>query len=293
MQSRRMFLEAMAAACGSATLLAARDFPNVKLGAQTNAWPINPADLSTFFAVLDKIKAYRFDGFETGFANLRSQFQSPAETKQRIEATHLQFFGIHIFLAHYDPDTHIAPPSLYEDVARGGAALGAQRLILSGAPVSNESGLDQDALKQKIDALNRAGHFAKSAGLRLVAYHNHAPEFAHDGAEILALMRETDPNDVGFLLDAGHAYEAGAEIPEFFSQHHQRIIGLHLRDYKNGEQIPLGSGTFPLQGLAAAIERVKWQGWILCEEERLKGKPGDAAMRPARDALFRVFRGES
>ncbi|SRR5579884_3671587 len=292
MHSRRVFLQTMAAVSG-ATALRARDFPNVKLGAQTNAWPVNPADLSTFFAVLDKIKAYGFDGFETGFANLRSRFQSPQETKQRIEATQLQFFGIHIFLPHYDPDTHIAPASLYEEVARGGSALGAQRLILSGAPVSNESGLDEPALTRKIAALNRAGRFAQSVGMRMAAYHNHAPEFARNGAEIVALMRETDPAAVGFLLDAGHAYEAGTDVPDFFSRHHQRIIGLHLRDYKSGEQVPLGSGTFPLQQLASAIERARWQGWILCEEERLKSKPGDAAMRPARDALFRVFRGEA
>ena len=292
MHSRRTFLQAIAATSTGAALLAS-DFSNVKLGAQTNAWPINPADLSTFFAILDKIKAYKFDGFETGFANLRSQFQSPEQTRQRIEATRLQFFGVHIFLPQYDPGTHIAPASLYEDVAGGGAALGAQRLILSGAPVSNGSGLDQPALKRKVDGLNRAGHFAKSAGLRMVAYHNHAPEFAHNGAEILALMRDTDPDDVGFLLDAGHAYEAGADIPEFFNRNRQRIIGLHLRDYKNGEQVPLGSGAFPLQEVAAVIERTQWQGWILCEEERPKSKPGDAAMHPARDALFRVFRGES
>jgi sugar phosphate isomerase/epimerase len=291
MHSRRTFLQL--AAAGPAAALMARDFASVKLGAQTNAWPIKPGDLSAFFDVLNKIKGFGFQGFETGFANLRSQFNSPEETKRRIAATQLEFFGIHIFLTQYDPETHIAPPDLYEPVARGGASLGAQRLILSGAPASNESGLDQGALSKKVAALNQAGQYAKSVGLRLAAYHNHAPEFAHEGAEITALMRDTDSAAVGFLLDAGHAYEAGADIPEFFSRHHQRIIGLHLRDYKNGEQVPLGSGTFPLQELASAIQRSNWQGWILCEEERLKGKPGDTAMRPARDALFHVFRGES
>lgn len=287
MQSRRTFLQTVAAAA-SVTSMLAPDLSNVKLGAQTNAWPIKAGDLTTFFDVLGKIEAYGFQGFETGYANLRGQFESPGETRSRIEATKLEFFGIHIFQQQYDPETHIASASLYEEVARGGAKLGAQRLILSGAPVSNEA-----TTAKKVEALNRAGHFAKNVGLRLTAYHNHAPEFANGGAEIIALMRDTDPAAVGFLLDAGHAYEAGANIPEFFSQHHQRIIGLHLRDYKNGEQTPLGSGTFPLRELAAAIERLNWQGWILCEEERLTGKPGDAAMRPARDALFRVFRGES
>jgi sugar phosphate isomerase/epimerase len=291
MHSRRTFIQSLAVA--PAMALRARDFTHIELGAQTNAWPIKPGDLSSFFEVLGKIKAYGFQGFETGFANLQSQFQSPEETKRRIAATKLQFFGIHIFLQRYDPNTHIAPSELYESVARGGAGLGAQRLILSGAPVSNDSGLDEATLSRKIEALNQAGLVAKRAGMRLAAYHNHAPEFAHNGAEINALMRGTDPAVVGFLLDAGHAYEAGANIPEFFSRHYQRVVGIHLRDYKDSEQVPLGSGSFPLRPLAAAIEQLDWRGWILCEEERLNGKPGDTAMRPARDTLFRVFRGES
>jgi inosose dehydratase len=288
MQSRRTFVQAITTTTLAARVISARDFPSVKLGAQTNAWPITPGNLSTFFDVLNKIKAYGFHGFETGFANLRTQFQSPGDTRQRIEASGLEFFGIHIFLPQYDTETHVAPATLYEDVARGGAKLGAQRLILSGAPAS-----DQTALAKKSEALNRAGHFAKNAGMRVVAYHNHAPEFANAGAEIAALIRDTNPADVGFLLDAGHAYEANADVPQFFGRHHERIIGLHLRDYKNGEQVPLGSGIFPLRELAGAIDRANWQGWILCEEERPNGKPGDTAMRPAHDTLFRVFRGEA
>jgi sugar phosphate isomerase/epimerase len=291
MHSRRTFLQAAAAL--PAGVLMSSDASAVKLGAQTNAWTINPADTATFFAVLDKIKAYGFQGFETGFANLRGQFDSPEETRHRIANTHLEFFGIHIFLLQYDPNTHIAPADLYERVARGGAALGAQRLILSGAPVSYQNRLDRGALARKVEALNRAGQYVQSVGLHLAAYHNHAPEFALDGAEITALMRDTDSSKVGFLLDAGHAYEAGADVPAFFRRNCNRIVGIHLRDYKNGEQVPLGAGAFPLRELAAAIQRVNWHGWILCEEERLTGKPGDAAMRPARDALFRVFRGET
>lgn len=269
-----------------------RGAENVLLGCQTNAWPINPADLSTFFAVLEKIKAYGFQGFETGFGNLQSQFASPRDTRQKIEATHLQFFGIHIFLPQYDSETHVSAAALYERVARGGAGLGAERLILSGAPLANGGELDRGALAKKMEALNRAGRYAQSAGLRLVAYHNHAPEFANGAAEMTALIDRTDPANVGFLLDAGHAFEAGADVTDYFRQHHQRIIGLHLRDYKDGEQVPLGQGNFPLAQLAAAIEQLRWKGWILCEEERLHGKPGDDAMRPARAALFHAFRGE-
>ncbi len=47
--------------------------------------------------------------------------------------------------------------------------------------------------------------------------------------------------------------------------------------------------VFLLRELAAVIEQLEWKGWILCEEERLHGKPGDTAMRPARDKLIPRF----
>ena len=41
--------------------------------------------------------------------------------------------------------------------------------------------------------------------------------------------------------------------------------------------------------MAAAIAETGWGGWVINEEERVGGKPGDEAVKPARDALFRVF----
>ena len=253
------------------------------LGCQTNAWPIDPRNFANVLAIIQKIKNYGYDGFETGFANVQGQFDRAAEAKRQIDAIGARFFGVHIFLMQYDPATHIAPPDLYERVAAGGAKLGAQRLILSGAPPPDEAGR-----KRKADALNRAGTFASKLGLKL-AYHNHGPEMEHNNAEIEFLMRETDPAKVLFLLDAGHAFEVGADVPTFIRRHHARLTGMHLRDYKNGEQVPLGSGDFPLRAVAEAVRQTGWTGWVLNEEERLTSKPGDSAVKPARDALFRGF----
>jgi inosose dehydratase len=95
---------------------------------------------------------------------------------------------------------------------------------------------------------------------------------------------------VSFLLDAGHAYRGGADVPAFLRQHHQRIVALHLRDYQNGQQVPLGSGTFPLAEVAATLTYLKWQGWVLNEEEREDGsKLGLKVMEPSFQALQKAF----
>lgn len=257
-----------------------------KFGVQLNAFPIDPNNFSTFLSTLAVVKQIGYDGFESSFRNVQGQFDSPQKARREIEATGLTFFGVHIFLntPMYDPQTTIAPVSLYERVGRGSAPLGAHHLILSGAPAASE-----EQLHRKVEALNRAGAFAKSVGMG-VAYHNHWPEFESKINEIEVLYTKTDPALVGFLLDAGHAYHGGANVPEFIRRHYQRIVGFHLRDYRNGKLVTLGTGTFPLAAVAAAIESTGWSGWIENEEERDNhSQDGASVIRPAYRAMKEAF----
>jgi inosose dehydratase len=273
-------------AAGPLTKAWASPKPRIQLGAQTNAWAIDPTHFDSFLGVLGQIKKTGYAGFETGFLNLRPQFKSPEAARSSIAKSGLTFFSIHIFvpMERMDPATHLPPVDLYEEVAHGGVALGAQRLIFSGAPAATT-----DDLKRKIAGLNAAGAFSKSLGLPL-AYHSHWWEFQSKVGEIDALYAETDPALVSFLLDAGHAYRGGADVPAFIRKQHGRIIALHLRDYRDGKQVPLGEGTFPLTEVAATLKHLNWKGWVLNEEEREDGsKQGLSVMEPAFQALQKAF----
>jgi len=257
---------------------------SIRLGAQTNAWPIDPRSFDTFLAALSQIRETGYSGFETGFINLRSQAKSLPEARRKIEATGLKFIGVHIFLPEYDPQTNIAPRELYEPVAQMGAAIGAERLIFSGSPA-----VTPDEIKRKGDALNRAAAYAKPLGLK-VAYHNHWPEYKYNGREIEALYAATDPALVWFLLDAGHAYRTGIDLPAFLRTHQQRITAIHFRDYKDQHQVPLGEGAFPLKAVAEVLKQTGWSGWAMNEEEREDGsKQGLAVIQPAFQALKGAF----
>lgn len=285
--SRRRFLGTLPLLAGSPRLLTAS--PGKLLpGCQTNAWKIDRHDFSTFLNVLEQIKDLQFSGFETGFANLQEQFGKPTARRQ-VEAFGLRFTGIHIFLPAYDPQTNVAPASIYQRVAEGGAALGAERLILSGGPVAAHGKLDEPALHRKALAIMEAAKFAQSQGLRL-AYHNETPESLNDGLELRALLCGTDPSLVSFLLDAGHADQAGINVPAFFREHFQRIVGMHLRDYRDGQQVPLGQGAFDLSGLAKSVKETGWSGWVISEEDYPGGfKPGSAAIKVARASIRKAF----
>jgi len=257
---------------------------SIRLGAQTNAWPIDPRSFDTFLAALLQIRETGYSGFETGFINLRSQAKSLPEARRKIEATGLKFIGVHIFLPEYDAQTNIAPRELYEPVARIGAAIGAERLIFSGSPA-----VTPDEIKRKGDALNRAAAYAKPLGLK-VAYHNHWPEYKYNGREIEALYAATDPALVWFLLDAGHAYRTGIDLPAFLRTHQQRITAIHFRDYREQHQVPLGEGAFPLKAVAEVLKQTGWSGWAMNEEEREDGsKKGLAVIQPAFQALKGAF----
>jgi len=258
----------------------------IRFGVQLNAFPINPVRFETFLDTLALVKQTGYQGFEAGFRFVHSQFASPESARRSIEQTGLTFFGIHIFFPDegYDQATRIAAPSVYEPVARGGAALGAKHMILSGAPSA-----DQDQLKRKIDALNTAGRFAQSAGIT-TAYHNHWWEFQSKIGEIETLYKETDPALVSFVLDAGHAYHGGANVPEFIRAHSNRIIGFHLRDFKDGHFVSLGQGTFPLAQVAAVLRQIKWKGWVENEEEREDhSQTGLKVIAPAYKAMMEAF----
>jgi inosose dehydratase len=256
----------------------------IEFGAQTNAWAVDPHRFASLLNVLGQMRQIGYSGFETGFANVMDQFSQPAKARQQIASTGLDFFGIHIFLPSqkYDPETSIAPSSLYEPVARGGAALGARHLIFSSVPTQNP-----DQVRRKADGLNAAGRFAKSLGIR-IAYHNEKDD---EGEKQLDdLHAATDPEYVSFLLDAGHAYLAGIDVPAFVAKHSRRIVGIHLRDFKEGKQVPLGEGTFPLAATAASLRQVQWHGWVLNEEERSDGtKAGLKFIEPAFNAARKAF----
>ena len=131
---------------------------------------------------------------------------------------------------------------------------------------------------------------SRSASGITAAYHNHWWEFESKIGEIEALYTQTDPELVHFVLDAGHAYHGGADVPAFIRAHSQRIIGFHLRDFKNDQYVELGTGDFPLRQVAATIEQIGWKGWVENEEERADhSQAGVKVIAPAYKAMREAF----
>jgi sugar phosphate isomerase/epimerase len=162
----------------------------------------------------------------------------------------------------------------------------------AGGILTKDGKLDQDALSKKVETILRLAKRCQQAGLRLV-YHNHKEEFSAGGAEIQELLRRTDPELVFLLLDVGHAFREKADLPAFLELHHRRIDALHLRDIRDGQQVPLGQGEVNFAALAAAIRKTNWLGWLTVEEENLpKSTDNDtieSVLRTDRQAIRKLF----
>jgi sugar phosphate isomerase/epimerase len=269
-----------------ATLFAARS--GLRLGCQTNSWHIDPKSLSSFAAALEHVKSFGFSGIETSYRNLELHYAEPAEVRSLLAKAGQKFLGVHVFLTEYDPKTNVAPAALWRKVVDGAAPMRPERLILSGSTAAPGGVLDRAAVERKCAELNAAAAYARKAGLRF-AYHNHGPEFANGAVEIEALYAGTDPDLVHFVLDTGHARRQKADVPAFVLKHARRIDAIHLRDLSDRPGDNPQLGPFDLAGLAAAIRKAKWSGWLVVEEENAVGKSGDDAVRPARAALRSQF----
>jgi sugar phosphate isomerase/epimerase len=150
--------------------------------------------------------------------------------------------------------------------------------------------MENDRLLWKAGALSRAGRHCDDLKLR-VCYRNRAFEFVRGGEEMLALMKETDSDLVHFIIDAGDAMRAKADVAAFFTKYHRRIDGLHLRDFnKQDVQVTLGRGEMQYEPLEIAVRKLRWTGWVIAEEDRANGeKPGEGAARPAREQIRKLF----
>ncbi len=98
-------------------------------------------------------------------------------------------------------------------------------------------GLSMEVMRDEADVhrwakeLNELGKACKEAGCMMI-YHNHTQEFAPCGEEriIDILLKETDPELVGFELDAGWCAAAGYDPVEHVQRYSGRIKLIHVKE---------------------------------------------------------------
>jgi inosose dehydratase len=153
----------------------------------------------------------------------------------------------------------------------------------------------------------KLGEFAirlKETGITL-AYHYHLKMLVETGEEIDAFCESTR-DEVGLLLDTGHAYAAGADYAEIIRKWGPRIVHIHLKDVRREilEQarkndwsfnsavrqgiftVP-GDGDVDFSAIGEFVRTSGYDGWAVVEAEQ---DPAKAPPRPYTEKAYHYVR---
>ena len=153
--------------------------------------------------------------------------------------------------------------------------------VVCSSPMHQQEGakgpLTLDDWRWSADQFNQVATKVEAAGMKF-AYHNHVAEFgAIDGIlPYEELLKHTDPAKVSFELDCGWVIVGGQDSVKILKQYGQRIVMLHVKDFKDNKEpsVPLGTGSIdytPIFAAAAAgghirhafVEQEEFQGPIM------------------------------
>ena len=126
-------------------------------------------------------------------------------------------------------------------------------------------------------------------GIRTV-FHHHCAGYVETPEEIDELMALTDPNLLGLCLDMGHYAFGGGDPVEALKKYADRIWHVHFKDFdpavanrskeingnyfdaiKNGVFCELGKGAVDFQTIVNELKRMKYNDWIVVEQDILPG----------------------
>jgi inosose dehydratase len=161
---------------------------------------------------------------------------------------------------------------------------------LNAGRVTPSMGLNADEWKVFAEGANLvAGEVKARTGLRTV-FHHHCAGYVETPYEIDSLLKNTDPQLLGLVLDMGHYMFGGGDPLEVLKKHKERIWHIHFKDchpdiaaksrtegwdyFKsvgNGVFCELGKGSVNFKAIVKELLAQKYSGWIVVEQDVLPG----------------------
>ncbi len=146
--------------------------------------------------------------------------------------------------------------------------------------------LTQRGLERAVATLHQLCAEARRLGRKAV-YHPHVGTFIETPEEVDQLMSSTDPELLGLCLDTGHYTLGGGDAVAAIRRYRDRLRHVHLKDVSRSAMkalrddptrtfldalrdrifTELGDGVLDVVGLARALVEIKYEGWLMSEQD--------------------------
>ncbi|MBV6449888.1 MAG: Inosose dehydratase [Anaerolineales bacterium] len=288
----------------------------IKVANAPCSWGVLEFDLegeaAGYAQVLDEIAATGYAGTELGDWGFMPT--DPKQLRQEIHSRGLTLLGAFVPVMLKDRNAHVPGIETAVRTARLMAdAEGDTPFIVladdngkipsrtqNAGRVTSEMGLSDSEWKVFAEGAERVAEAVKKeTGLRTV-FHHHCAGYVERPIEVDVLMKSTDPSLLGLCFDTGHYRFGGGDPLSGLHTYKDRIWHVHFKDcqpeiaakaraekwdyftsVRNGIFCELGKGEIDFPRIAAELEKIGYNGWVVVEQDVLPGmgKPKESAQR--------------
>jgi len=278
----------------------------IKIANAPCSWGVLEFDLdgkaAGFEQVLDEIQETGYQGSELGDWGFMPTV--PTELKSVLDQRNLSMVGAFVPVFLKDHSKHAAGAELAVKTAKLMAEAGytdafivladdngsVEERTKNAGRVNGNMGLSTEEWQIFAQGANLVAAEVKAkTGLRTV-FHHHCAGYVETPGEIDQLMALTDPSLVGLVLDMGHYKFSGGDPLAALKKHQSRIWHIHFKDCHaeiaaksraegwdyfqsvgSGVFCELGKGAVDFPAIVAELNKQKYSGWIVVEQDVLPG----------------------
>jgi inosose dehydratase len=274
--TRRNFIYAggAAAACSllSTPFLKAFAPADIHFGYASITWNGNDRQ------AIDDISALGFPGIQLR-ANAIAEFENkPAALLELLNAHKLKMVALSSGNLDIEnpQDTEIASHLARAQFAKDAGALYMQ--VIAARPKGREIvPADYEKMGKLLMELSK-----RSADIGVqIGFHNHMDSLGERPEEVDWILAGTDPHFAKLELDVAHCVQGGGDPVKMMTKYSDRLLFMHLKDVrtvtppppsagstatpKNYQFVELGRGRVDFPAIFAAIEKIKYRGWLIVE----------------------------